>query len=59
MPVIVDDRLVPDLLDLGARPLRAERPRADGNPRDPIDAHAQTRQLQHRLRVGQAGPRTR
>jgi hypothetical protein len=46
VPVVVHDRLVADRLNVSARSLRPERPRADRDSCDAIDAGPQQRQLQ-------------
>ncbi len=47
MPVIVNDGLLSDLLDIQPRTLRAERTSADGNIGNAIRTGEDARQLQH------------
>jgi hypothetical protein len=54
MPVIVDDRLGADSLDVEARTLGPERPGANSDASDPIAARVERGQLQaaHRRCIG-------
>src|SRR5262249_54950508 len=59
VPVVVDDSLVADLFDIKPRSGRAEWPKADGDPEDPIDLRNDRDQLRGGYRRSRRSGRSR